>query len=299
LTVNHPKLSVLIVSHKVNESLAAVLHALNFQTLSPAYFEIILVLDGCELTSTLREASAGLTRLCVISTKEPSGRSRARNIGLSKVSTAFTVSLDGDMIPHPTLLQTYCEIMFENPCVCIGRRGFSLSIPNCKDFNSIGSFEQYLRQPSYKADYRQNFLEKTEFLTRAAEPFWALSTCNCSYPTDSAVSCGGFDECIKGWGLEDQEFGYRLWQKGLEFKYIDEAYAVHLEHHRDKQLEYLSWMNNRQYCISKHGALFSRLNLSMTEPLLIDSVTNRSELSDVRDDGLGPQRVISVQRHRG
>jgi GT2 family glycosyltransferase len=91
----------------------------------------------------------------------------------------------------------------------------------------------------------------------AAEPFWAFSTCNCSYPLEAARSVGLFDEGMRGWGLEDVEFGYRLWKAGLlELRYVDDAVAIHVEHERDRAAELLAWSANRAYCVDKHGELF-------------------------------------------
>jgi len=45
-----------------------------------------------------------------------------------------------------------------------------------------------------REDYRESFYRATDFMRRAAEPIWAFSTCNCSYPLDLARQVGLFDE---------------------------------------------------------------------------------------------------------
>jgi glycosyltransferase involved in cell wall biosynthesis len=239
-----PFISVVIPVGRV-DAIESCLRALACQTLPRQFFEVILVLDGVSLQLTAISPNWRIRHL-----KGRSGRSSARNCGLDAAKGVVAVSLDCDMVACPDLLKQYYEA-HQNPSVaCVGVREFAL--PSIKD-----RFDEMHAARLTRLDYRENFYKGTGYLRNAAEPFWAFSTCNCSYPIDLARQVGLFDEQMAGWGLEDIEFAYRLWCTGnLEFRWLEGAAAIHVEHDRDKSAEAKAWAANRGYCVRKHGDLF-------------------------------------------
>jgi GT2 family glycosyltransferase len=260
-------ITLLMISHSCGQSLTAALRALRHQTLTRDLYELVLVLDGCrgdDLPIDVRRQEIRILEL------QPSqGRSKARNAGLQVAMGDAIVSLDGDMIAHPRLLQYYYTLQKDRAGIYVGSRNYSMEIPSAADLETESTLTTFVTRRTIKVDYRVRFLFRTAFLARSAEPFWALSTCNCSYPASSALDCGGFDEAINGWGLEDQEFGYRLWKSGLTFAYSHHALGTHIEHERIPELENASWARNQQYCQQKHGVQFRDPHRSMGQPVLL------------------------------
>jgi glycosyltransferase involved in cell wall biosynthesis len=230
-------------------------------------FEILLVLDGVPSIDSAFAQFSSTVDLRIFPLKVPIGRSAARNIGLRQARGEVIVSLDADMVPSPHLLETYYGLHKLEELVCIGTRGFIRPFPGMSAARKE-ELEALLATPTIKPDYRTRFYERTRHLKAAAEPFWAFSTCNCSYRLEAALRVGGFDENLSGWGLEDQEFGYNLWGRQIRFVHSQAAYAVHIEHPRDKRKELVSWIRNREYCVSKHGPIFSNPYNSMRHPPL-------------------------------
>lgn len=224
---------------RIDAALTLCLEALSRQTLPREQFEIIVVADGVRLPSDVPTAG---TRVCQLETT--SGRSAARNCGLAHARGIAAVSLDADMVASADMLRHYYDAHRQGSVACVGVREFARGT------------SPIVRYP--RADYREGFYAATDYLRNAAEPFRAFSTCNCSYPLATARRVGLFDEQMQGWGLEDIEFGYRLWKSGeVEFRYVSGAVATHIDHERDKVAEQQTWAANRDYCIRKHGEVFA------------------------------------------
>src|SRR4030066_388777 len=64
---------------------------------------------------------------------------------------------------------------------------------------------------------------------------------------------GGFDDNFKGWGLEDTEFGYRLYKNGVKIIYNPNIEVIHQYHEYsfdDKR--YTQWNRNFEFFVKKH-----------------------------------------------
>lgn len=252
-----PFLSVIIPVGKVDDALRGCLQSLARQTLPREDFEIVLVLDGVSLPNEFlpRLDASPVIRICTI--ERPSGRSVARNRGLEQARGPIAVSLDCDMVTCPELLARHFDAHQRGSVACLGVRKFVYPYDGMSPLTEEG-FNSMLSACYAREDYRERFYRATNYLENAAEPFWAFSTCNCSYPVEIAREVGLFDEQMRAWGLADVEFGYRLWRTGdLNFLYLPRAVAIHVEHPRDKAADLRSREANRAYCVAKHGDLFA------------------------------------------
>ena len=253
-------LSVVIPCARPDFRLRCCLEALANQSTPACSYEVILVLDGVSLPIGLREACNRIENLSITQTRHCRGRSATRNVGLKLATAPTVVLLDADMIPCPTLLQEYKRAS-QSPkqVVCIGDRVFVEPYKRMRATSTLDFLEMKARC-SAKVDWRlDKIYRKTRNLESASEPFWAFLTGNCSFPRELGIEIGGFDEAMKGWGLEDQEFGYRLWKTGRHrFIRLPDALALHIEHPRDLWAEWRSHWRNRRYMLAKHGDVFAR-----------------------------------------
>jgi GT2 family glycosyltransferase len=264
-----PFLSVVIPVGRMDPSFFCCLQALSRQILPCEFFEIILVLDGVALSREILETLHPMPAITVCATETRRGRSFVRNRGLERARGTVVVSLDSDMIASPDLLSNYFDAHQRGAVACVGVRKFVYPYETM-DVSSAEGFGTMLSACFPREDYRDSFYRATDFMRRAAEPFWAFSTCNCSYPIDLAKQVGLFDEQMTGWGLEDQEFGYRLWKTGqLTFTHVPAALAIHIEHSRDRTAEMQMSSINRAYCVRKHGAVFADPRGRRVSPLVL------------------------------
>ena len=189
-----PQLSIIVPTFNRRATLEGCLAALTAQTFDD--FEVIVAVDGSTdgtvalLTSLERRSAHHLEVLAL----PHGGRSQARNAALKAARGAVLVFCDDDVtFERETLARhaAFHEVF--------------------KDSVAIGAVR-----------YTDGALE---FPSR---PSWVnLTGMNSSVPRAAALSVGGFDEALLGWGGEDLEFGIRLAAAGLKFKRLEGASATH------------------------------------------------------------------------
>ncbi len=189
-----PQLSVIVPTHNRRALLEGCLGALSGQTFTD--FEVIVAVDGSTdgtvalLESIKRRSPYHLEVLAL----PHGGRSQARNAALHAAGGAVLVFCDDDVtLERETLARhaAFHEVF--------------------KDSVAVGAVR-----------YTDGTLEFP------AAPSWVnLTGMNSSVPRSAAISVGGFDEALSGWGGEDLEFGIRLSNAGLKFKRLEGVPATH------------------------------------------------------------------------
>ncbi|MEW6755621.1 MAG: glycosyltransferase [Candidatus Latescibacterota bacterium] len=101
--------SVVVPTCNQADRLRLVLCGLEGQTLPAGDFEVVVVDDGSTDHTVGVLAASGLTNLRVLRCPVNRGRSHARNLGLEEARGDLVVFLDGDALPAPDLLESYCR----------------------------------------------------------------------------------------------------------------------------------------------------------------------------------------------
>jgi len=90
----------------------------------------------------------------------------------------------------------------------------------------------------------------------AAQPtvWWAVVTGgNLSVPRDAFERVGGFDEEFAGWGPEDADLCFQLFNRGLGVAFHPAASVFHLDHPRDRRAATDAMVRNVARFLKKHG----------------------------------------------
>ena len=168
--------------------------------------EIIIADDG---STTAPEVTTSLPVTVVRQDDLGFRAAAARNLGVRSARHEVVVFLDGDTVPRPGYLTAMSRWVTADPrCVVVGTR--------LQD----GVEPQWLRDAwGYTDNLR--LADETSFR------FIISSVLATSKTMFNKV--GGFDETMVGYGGEDWELGWRLWNSGAIFLHDPEAIADHLE----------------------------------------------------------------------
>jgi GT2 family glycosyltransferase len=247
--------SIIIPTKDKTSRLKLVLQALESQVGSD--IEVIVVFDGCE-ENTLEEFQK--ITFCfepvLIISQQNIGRAAARNLGISRASGKIIIFLDDDRIPAPDLVEKHMEKHYTD-IVVLGKR------------KELFYTEEEILLLSQNDTVRKNFsaiikhatsevtasplLHKVVTLHPKSPLRWVpFFTGNVSVAKQDLERVGMFDPEYCGWGFEDVDLGYRLYQVGLPFIYDTTIVNYHLSHRNGMKQLQAEARRNQDYFYSKY-----------------------------------------------
>jgi hypothetical protein len=265
-----PTFSVVIPYKQRLESITAVFAALADQTMDHARFEVIVgaMEYSEEYVAACREYTDRLTLISVLE-DAPWNVGHARNLGIRQAGGDVIVFMDADMIPPAHMLQTLYDKYFadnQNVCVLGQALGYSCVVEDVGKGTGLvmASVDNVEAQPY------SHFRDLITSL-QAIDGVWVDDrTVLDSVPLPWALCWSGlvalpaatvrkhdlyFDEGFRGWGSEDQEWGYRIHATGTPLVLGQDVYAMHLPHARQGSTNTESYRANSSYFLTKWPCL--------------------------------------------
>ncbi len=224
------------------------LDALGAQSCPPGSYEIVVVDDGsvdatAETVEAWRSRHAG--QRCRLVRQANAGPAAARNRGAQEAAAALLLFTDADCAPLPDWIERMVAAFAQTETA--GAKGAYLS-------DQRGLVPRFV-QAEYEDRYdRMAGQEQIDF----------IDTYSAGYRRSIFLENGGFDPIFTTASVEDQEFSFRLAQKGYRLIFAPEARVKHL--HDANAAEYA----RRKYCIGYWKALLTRWH---PERLVQDSHT--------------------------
>jgi peptidoglycan/xylan/chitin deacetylase (PgdA/CDA1 family) len=206
-----PKLSVVIPTRNRARILARTLPTVLDQSLDPADYEVIVVVDGRDPDSVgVANALSRAFALAVV--EQPRrGLASARNLGIRHAKGRWILFLDDDLVCERQLLHEHVSVherLSEGRVVHGAIFGSPESPPTLAAQMTSDWYEQY-----------NSSLLANGGLDWPRDVYFAG---NSSLLREAVIALGGFDEHFRFPGYE---FGYRLWRSGLSFEYQPNAIA--------------------------------------------------------------------------
>jgi glycosyltransferase involved in cell wall biosynthesis len=246
--------SVIIPTRSRQEDLRLVLPRLQAAAEnSTADVQIIVVDDGSTDDTATIAADLGAQ---VVMLKASRGVSGARNAGLQVAVGRIVIFLDSDMLVGQDFIEEHVRLheVSDETVVVGGRRHLPPGVRTSDNPSLL------------RWDSRAAILDLYSYNMACLSSPWSIAYgCNISVERcliDRAAP-DGFDTSFVGWGLEDQEFAYRLHKGGARWAYSRASTAAHLHHDRTITPErYAGWMSNLQYFVEKHPECASLYELA-------------------------------------
>ena len=252
-----PRISVVIPSHRRSAPLARTLRALATQTLPPAAFEVIVVLDGAHDDSAAEVARLEPPYALRVETQPPLGAAAARNRGAAAARAPLLLFLDDDMEAAPQLLAAHLHAQATRPGVVLGY------------FDTPPAEREGLLALDARLWWAGELAERARPAHRFT--FRDLWTGNVSIPREHFEGAGGFDERFRqGTAGEDWELGVRLLARHVPFSFARAAASVH--HDRPT----LARSRGRLFASGRGHALMVRANPALFRVFSFSSPPRRT-----------------------
>lgn len=195
-------ISVVIPVHNGSQTLPACLQALQCQTHPPD--EVIVVDDGSTDDTAAVAARFGVRVL----SQERAGPAAARNRGARAARGNILLFTDADCAPAPDWVERMLS-PFADPTVA-GAKGEYRT----RQRELVARFVQQEYQDRYDRMVGQS---QTDF----------VDTYSAAYRRDLFLAAGGFDTTFLTASVEDQEFSFRLAERGHRLVYVPGAVVYH------------------------------------------------------------------------
>jgi glycosyltransferase involved in cell wall biosynthesis len=258
--MDEPALSIIIPYRQRLRYLRVALASLAAQTMAHSKFEVVVgAMEYSQEYVGLCRDFADRLNIVSVMTDQEWNCSCARNLALRQVRGEVAVFVDADMaLPTRCLQSLYDHYFREGQEICV--LGQSIGYDNLVH-TSAGNEEE----ASY--DHYRALLATLEATPGLCEdqrwkfdPLvlpWTMVWSGLVAMPAATIRRHGllFDENFRGWGGEDQEWGYRVGVTGVPIVLGDEVYGLHLPHFRDVSANLKMLAANKSYFLSKWPAL--------------------------------------------
>lgn len=280
------KASIVIPSYNACERLFLTLVSLNQQDCDLNLFEVIVVNNGStDYTLKMLADFKPKYKLHVITLPSVMPRAYGRNVGIEAASNEIIIFLDSDMLTDKSYVRNHLNSHTGEELVVCGKLWSKIYTHFYRDFDSNQKnhfkehMQRYLRnnlrikydkQPilkeyqivngqyeifgfDVKSYYEEIYRQYGPRLTDYHFKWLFFVTRSCSVNRISLIDIGLFDPHFTGWGSEDTDVGFRLYQKGFDFFVNENIKCFHQEHPKAPDIAHAR--DNRQYLISKHDSI--------------------------------------------
>ncbi len=225
----HPTYSVIIPAYNAEATLENTLKALAHQSIPRESYEIIVVDDG----STDRTGEIAARHADQVLRQKNAGPAAARNAGVLAARGEIVLFTDADCEPIPEWIE-YMTAPFSDPDV-VGTKG-----------------AYWTRQKAPMARFvQQEYEDRYDRMARFKQIDF-IDTYSAAYRRDVFLANGGFDTIFPVASVEDQEFSFRLAQKGYKMLFVPKARVFH--RHNERLWDYI----RRKFYIGYYKALLTR-----------------------------------------
>lgn len=168
--------------------------------------------------------NAGRLEFKLVRNESNFGNCVSRNIGVREATGDILVIVDADCLLNADFVKRHVEAHAFDDCdVVIGP--FNIETNGSDPFKVL---ERYEEQPGLALAHAelQDRVNLSSFLNCVTRNFSIKATTIAEDLFDPLFTYSVDPE--SGYGWEDVEMGYRLYQRGLRFKFIEEAFSIHI-----------------------------------------------------------------------
>ncbi|MFC1850536.1 glycosyltransferase family 2 protein [candidate division CSSED10-310 bacterium] len=202
--------SVVIPVKDSGRTLAACLQSIRESTPPPV--EIIMVDDGSTDDSLQIAQAYPLVRI-IHTARQSRGVARARNLGAQAARGEVILFIDSDIVVQPDAF-TVIKEKFDDPAIQA----------------IVGLLSPETEYRNFSSDYKNLWIHYTYLIQPHTTSLFYTSIA--AIRRSLFLECGGFDEFYRRPGLEDTDFGNKLYKLGYAVHLTPELQVRHLKYYR-------------------------------------------------------------------
>lgn len=241
-------ISLIITTYNWKNALKIILDSVLKQTMRPD--EIVIADDGssdgtAEMLNTIQQT---FPIPIIHSWQKDEGfkAAQSRNKAISKSSGDYIIIIDGDMILSPKFIESHLKFAKEKQFI----QGTRVPTTAAGELSLFNSSAVNLTFFSRNIRHRNNAIQSytlAKIFSRIKNDGSSIRSCNMSFWKSDLIECNGFNEDFIGWGREDTEITYRLYNCGKQRLYLRfAAIAFHIYHPENNRQQ----QNSHQYILN-------------------------------------------------
>lgn len=186
--------------------------------------------------------------------QDNAGRSVARNTGIKNLKGEYVIFNDSDRPPAPDFIEKHLStLLMKNNVISVGSpREIYMSTINPSRIHEIIQGKSS-RSRLYPYAKKIDYLYDENGNTKSSLAWLSTYTGNIAMPTTIAQN-ELFDEVFSSWGLENLEWGYRLYHQGFIFHRSYDAVNYHIAHNREMDFYLNNFKISHQHFCEKYSS---------------------------------------------
>jgi glycosyltransferase involved in cell wall biosynthesis len=193
--------------------------------------ELVVVDDKSPLSIDIMNLASEYNAIYVRNESSRSEREPAlcRNLGLDASSGDMVVFNDADVLVAPNALDLHAKYHSENRNVVVDAQIWSIydgqpTIDAIREF-TLGELKNHAHRVV------QDVVPWSTIDTpQPSDNWWAFLSAQCSFKRSDLLTVGRWDQEYSGWGVEDNDIGYRIYKHALRILYASDILCFHIDH---------------------------------------------------------------------
>jgi GT2 family glycosyltransferase len=219
--------------------------------------EIILVDDKSPQSSSIQSLAKEYGAAYVRNHSQEFERQPAlcRNLGFEASTGEVIVFNDADTLLATYALEAHARYHAQNPNAAVSSQVWSIAYNKAAHDAVEESDLNKLRTLAHTTIHDTSISWSKISDPYPSDNWWAFLSAQCSFTRRDFEKVGRWDDKYSGWGVEDNDIGYRVYKAGMRILYAADVPCFHIDHlmtHEQYTQKCRTALRNLKYMCTKY-----------------------------------------------